>query len=100
MVRALLLWRAESRTEAAALLIEADAAAPDRAYFEAFAYLGDGLPLVENVDAAQVANAALSTLKRGRCSGSLLTFLLALRERWPGVELVTMAAARAMQLRG
>jgi hypothetical protein len=100
MVRALLLGRAERYSEAARLLIEADAAAPDRGYFEAFAFLSDGCPLVEGVDAAEIARVALAVMRRGPCSGGLFAFLLAVRDRWPGVELAMMAATRAMQLRG
>ena len=100
MVRALLLARAERFTEAAALLVEADAAAPDRGYFAAFAYLGDGRPLAEDVDPAEIGRVALALLQRHACSGGLFKFLLAVRDRWPGVELASMAASRALQLRG
>jgi hypothetical protein len=100
MVRALLLARAERYTEAATLLIEADAAAPDRGYFEAFAYLGEDCPLVEGVDAARIGSVALAVMRRGPCTASLFAFLVAVRDRWPGVELAMMAATRALQLRG
>lgn len=100
MVRALLLARAERYTEAATLLVEADAAAPDRAYFEAFAYLSEECPLVEGVDAARIGSVALAVMRRGPCTAGLFAFLVAVRDRWPGVELAMMAATRALQLRG